>query len=112
MLYPDDLAYLVFAIQDARDHGKMVAADFHNMPPFVFDYLMTARLFYTMVAVAGVYVCYRLVRKMWRSYRWTWLMYCGAVGLTAFAVFMQIVQAYQAWAHPVEWMTRQFIQFN
>lgn len=112
MLYPDDLAYLVFAIQDARDYGKMAAVDFHKMPPFIFDYLMMARLFFTIEVAAGVFVCYRLVRKMWRSHRWEWLMYCGAVGIVALAVFMASVEAYQSWAHPVEWMSRQFIQFN
>lgn len=112
MMYPDDLAYLEHAITTARDYGKMGLDDLHKMPPFIFDYLMTARLFHTLVAVGFAYLCFRLSKRMWKAHGWTWIAYCGSVGVMSLATFMQATKSWQAWMHPAEWMVAQFIQFN
>jgi hypothetical protein len=112
MMYPDDLAYLVFAIQDARDYGKVAAADFHKMPPFIFDYLMMARLLYTLCAVWVLAATVRYVPRVWRTRGWAWICNSVVLGL-GMALSLELgLRAYQAWAHPVEWLSKQFIQFN
>ena len=111
-MYPDDLAYLVFAIQNARDYNKISEVDFYKMPPFIYDYLMIARMFHLGLAILMVGFVFLLVKKIWKVRGVLRLVYCGVLGVLFWAAFTQIVQAYQAWAHPIDWMVKQFIQFN
>ena len=112
MMYPDDLAYLVNAISNARDYGKMVVYDFHKMPPFIFDYLMMARILYTLLAVWTLAASLRYIRKVWRSSGWTWLFNSAVLALGLGLTVEIGMRAFQTWFDPIGWMVAQFIQFN
>lgn len=112
MMYPDDLAYLTAAITDARDLGRMVATDFYRLPPFVFDYLMTVRMLYTVFAVWVLGLALRSTVRWLRASgyaAWVW----AASALFGYALFVPFARtAFIAWLYPVEWVTEQFIKFN
>ena len=112
MIYPDDLAHLVGAIRDARDFGKVAVSDFHKMPPFIFDYLMTARILYTLLAVWTLATSVRYTRKVWRSSGWAWLGNSAVLGLGLVLTVELGMRAFQTWLHPIEWLVSQFVQFN
>ena len=111
MMYPDDLAYLVFAMQDARDHGRIAGIEFYQLPPFIFDYLMTARLLYTLTALVWI-VCSLYVVRAWLARRHSWVACSVAIVFLLGLEYGAASTAYQSWMHPVEWMTQQFIRFN
>ena len=112
MMYPDDLAYLEHAITTARDYGKIVVDDFHKMPPFIFDYLMTARVLYTLLAVWTLAASVRYIRKVWQSSGWTWLFNSAVLALGLGLTVEIGMRAFQTWFDPIGWMVAQFSHFN
>lgn len=111
-MYPDDLAYLMHAISNARDYNQISLDDFHHLPPFVFDYLMTARILYTLLAVWTLAASVRYTRKVWRSSGWLWLFNSAVLGLGLVLTVEMGMRAYQTWMHPLEWLVAQFVIFG